>query len=220
MRKIQRFFWAACLVIIVSGAAACDRASPFRAVRNLDAPGENLVCFGDSLTEGVGVSPDENYPAVVARRLGRRVINAGRSGDTSADGLHRLEADVLAHNPRLVIVLFGGNDFLRRVPIDETRKNIDEMVRRIQERGAMVVLAGMRLGFFTDEYSPLYEEIAGKNGAILIPDILDGLLSDSRLRSDSIHPNGSGYRVVAERVVAQVKPLLEEADRKRSRSRE
>ena len=121
---------------------------------------------------------------------------------------------MLEQNPRLVIVLFGGNDFLRRVPISETRKNLEEIVQRIQGRGAMVVLVGVRLGLFTDEYGPIYEEIAKKYGALLIPRVLKGILSDPKLKSDSIHPNGAGYQLMAERVLKQVKSLLEEADRR------
>lgn len=217
MAKAQRFFWIA-LLAIGTGLAACERRSPYSGIRNLKAPGETLVCFGDSLTQGVGASSEENYPALLARELRRPVINAGRGGDTSEDGLRRLEADVLAHSPRLVVVLFGGNDFLRRLPLSEAKRNIAEMVRRIQDTGAMVVLVGLKLGMFTDEYGPLYQEIARDNGALLVPDILDGVLSDPGLRSDPIHPNGAGYRRVAERLLAQLKPLLEEADRKRLNS--
>jgi acyl-CoA thioesterase-1 len=83
----------------------------------------------------------------------------------------------------------------------------------------MVLLVGMRLGLFTDEYGPLYEEIAEKHGALYIPQVLKGILSDPKLKSDSIHPNGAGYQLMAERILEQVKPLLEEADRKLKGSR-
>jgi len=129
--------------------------------------------------------------------------------------LARLDQDVLGRNPRLVIVLFGGNDFMRQLAVGETRKNLEEIVGRIQDRGAMVALVGMRLGLFTDEYGPVYKEIAGKRGALYIPEVLKGILSDARLKSDSIHPNGAGYQLMAERILQQVKPLLEEADRRR-----
>jgi acyl-CoA thioesterase-1 len=104
---------------------------------------------------------------------------------------------------------------MRQVPIGETRKNLDEIVQRIQERGVMVALVGMRLGLFTDEYGPIYEEIAKKHGALFIPEILKGILSDAKLKSDPIHPNGAGYKLVAERILKEVKALLEEADRRR-----
>ena len=195
--------------------AGCERSASFSDIRNLGSRGENIICFGDSLTEGVGAGSGEDYPSMLARQIAQPVINAGRRGDTSADGLARLEREVLERNPRLVIVLFGGNDFLRRLPVSESKKNLAEIVRRIHERGAMVVVGGLRLGLFTDEYGPIYREIAGKNGALYIPEVLEGILNDPKLKSDTIHPNGAGYRLIAERIVARVKPLLEEADRKR-----
>ena len=196
--------------------SACERGGSFSAIRNLQSRGENIICFGDSLTEGVGAGNGEDYPSLLTRQMPYPVINAGRRGDTSADGLSRLERDVLGGNPRLVIVLFGGNDFLRQIPLSETRKNLEEIVRRIQEHGAMVLLVGLRLGLFTDEYGPIYKEIAKQHGALYIPEVLKGILSDPKLKSDSIHPNGAGYRLMAERILEQVKPLLEEADRRRA----
>jgi acyl-CoA thioesterase-1 len=195
---------------------ACGSRGDFGFVRNLHSQGKNVICFGDSLTEGVGAEKGESYPAILARELPYPIVNAGRGGDTSADGLARLERDVLGEDPRLVIVLFGGNDFLRKIPLNETEKNLKEIVRRTQERGAMVVLIGMKLGLFTDEYGPLYRDIANSHGALLIPEILKDILSDPKLKSDSIHPNGAGYRLMAERILKQVKPLLQEADRKKA----
>lgn len=210
---MARLFWLVLFGALL--ASGCDRGGSFSDIRNLQSRGESIISFGDSLTEGVGAGSGEDYPSTLSRLIPYPVINAGRRGDTSADGLARLGEDVLARNPRLVILLFGGNDFLRQIPLAETRKNLDEMIRRIHESGAMVVLLGMRLGLFTDEYGPIYEETAKKHRALYIPEILKGILSDPRLKSDTIHPNGAGYRLMAERIAAKVKPLLEEADRRR-----
>lgn len=212
---MSRLLWVPLLCGIIF--FGCERNGNFGYIRNLHSPGENVICFGDSLTEGVGAERGEDYPSFLARQLQYPVIHSGRRGDTSADGLARLERDVLGQNPRLVIILFGGNDFLRQVPVSETRKNLEEIVQLIQGRGAMVLLVGMRLGLFTDEYGPVYKEIAQKHGTLFIPEILKGILSDAKLKSDSIHPNGAGYQLMAERILKQVKPLLEEADRKRSK---
>lgn len=205
------------LALLLSGflAFGCERGGGFSDIRNLQSRGENIISFGDSLTEGVGAASGEDYPSLLGQQLKLPIVNAGRRGDTAADGLARLEQDVLGRNPRLVIVLFGGNDFLRQLPVSETKKNLEEIVRRIQERGAMVAVVGIRLGLFTDEYSPIYEEVARQHGALYIPEVLKGVLSDPKLKSDAIHPNGAGYKIMAERILEQVKPLLEEADRRR-----
>ena len=198
-------------VIVAITLLGCGGDS-FNSVRNLASANEAIVCFGDSLTEGVGANPGEDYPALLSRELAFPVLNHGRRGDTTAQALARL-SEVLERNPRLVIVLLGGNDFLRQVPRAETKKNLAEVVRRIQAQGAMVAIAGIRLGLFTDEYSPIYEETAKQLGAFYIPQVMQGILTDAKLKSDPIHPNGAGYRLMAQRIAEKLKPLLREADR-------
>ncbi len=185
-------------------------------IRNLRSGGDSIICFGDSLTEGVGAGSGEDYPVVLSRELGMPVINAGLRGDTTATALGRMGDVVLKKNPRLVVVLLGGNDFLRRVPRQETRKNLETIVQRIQEQGAMVAVAGLRLGLFTDEYEAIFEETARKFGALYIPAVTQGILSDAKLRSDPIHPNHAGYRLIAGRIAEKIRPLLAESDRLRA----
>ena len=200
------------MLLLLTG---CGR-DEYNDVRNINSAGQAIICFGDSLTEGVGASQGEDYPSVLSRLIAAPVVNAGHRGDTTADALNRLARDVLEKNPRLVILLLGGNDFLRQVPVGDTRKNMETIVQRIQERGAMVVITGMKLGLFTDEYGAMMENIAEKFGALLVPQITKGILTDSKLKSDPIHPNGAGYRLIAERIAEKIKPLLERADRERA----
>ena len=202
------------VLILFTFLLACG-GEPFDSIRNVRSAGETIICFGDSLTEGVGAESGEEYPTVLSRELGMRIVNAGQRGDTSARALERISDSIGNKNPRLVIVLLGGNDFLRQVPTEETRKNLKEIVRRIQEHGAMVAIAGMKLGFFTDEYGPIFKETAQEFGALYIPQVLKGILNDSKFKSDQIHPNGAGYRLIAERIAEKIKPLLQEADRLR-----
>jgi len=189
--------------------AACGGPS-VEAVRNLDGPPvARIAAFGDSLTAGTGVEPGQAWPAQLEEILGMPVDNRGRAGDTTASGLDRLD-EVLETKPRLVIVGLGGNDFLRQVPRDETERNLKAIVDRLQQGGAAVVLLGMDLGLFTDEYSPIYARVAKEKGAWLIPDTLDGVLDDPLLRQDDrIHPNAAGHRVMAERIAKGLRPLLE-----------
>ena len=184
----------------------------FDKIRNIQSSGQAIICLGDSLTEGVGAGSGEDYPAVLSRHLAMPVLNAGQRGDTTAQALERISDAVLSKNPRLVIVFLGGNDFLRQLPRHETRKNLEEIVRRVQAQGAMAVIVGMRLGLFTDEYAPVYEETARHLGALYIPGVMKGILSNAKLRSDPIHPNGAGYRLLAERIGEKIKRLLHEAD--------
>lgn len=212
---MARAGWLWIVVCVLSPACGGDHIS---SIRNLEAAGDAIICFGDSLTEGVGAGSGEDYPSVLSRWIGAPVINAGHRGDTTAQALVRLQPDVLEKHPRIVIILLGGNDFLRQLPLSETRKNLEEIVRRIQTSGSMVVIAGLKLGLFTDDYGPLFAETAERAGALLVPQVMKGILTDANLKSDAIHPNAAGYQLMAERIAEKLKPLVAEADRRRGRS--
>jgi len=186
-----------------------------RRVANLGAPGEVVVFFGDSITQGYGVRPEESFPSLVARDLGIAVVNAGVPGETMAAGLARMERDVLPHRPRLTLVEFGGNDFLRRVPLEETLKNLDLMLKTLIAHGMMVVILEVNVGLMGDPYLEGYRRVAERYGALLVGDILSGILGNPDLKLDGIHPNARGHRLIADRVVGVLRPLLHEADRRR-----
>lgn len=170
--------------------------------------GKRIIAFGDSLVEGRGATPGKDFVSVLARRLSTPIENAGHSGDTTGTALERLERDVLSRNPRVVIVLLGGNDFLRRVPTGDTFRNLSTIVERIRARGAAVVLVGVSLGLFSDSYGDEYERLARRTSSGLVPDILDGILGRNDRMSDSIHPNDEGYRMMAERIEPAIRRLI------------
>ena len=170
--------------------------------------GKRIIAFGDSLVEGRGATPGKDFVSVLARRLSTPIENAGRSGDTTESALARLDRDVLSRNPRVVIVLLGGNDFLRRVPTDDTFRNLATVVERIRARGAAVVLVGVSVGLISDSYGAEYEQLARRSSAGLVPDILDGILGRGDRMSDAIHPNDEGYRMMAERIEPVMRELL------------
>lgn len=177
-------------------------------VANRDSQGTTIVCFGDSLTAGYGAGKDEDYPSVLRAKVDLPVINAGVGGNTTADALVRLEQDVLTHNPKIVIITLGANDFMRKLPAEEVVRNMGTIIDRIQEKGAMVVWARVKAGLFGDAYGEDLKKLAREKRIILIPDILKGILFDPRYKYDQIHPNGEGYRIMAERIYERVRPLL------------
>jgi len=187
-----------------------------REVKNIDSKGKNIICFGDSITFGYGVKPGEDYPTDLAALVVYPVINAGIDGDSSPEALQRLETDVLQRHPLLVIIEFGGNDFLRKVPLDVTAGNIRKMVRSIQERGAMAAIADISAGLFMREYRRALRKVAREEGAIFIPGILSGIVTNPSMKSDFLHPNKQGYRIVARRIWRFIDPYL----KKNARSRE
>jgi acyl-CoA thioesterase I len=171
--------------------------------------GATVVAFGDSLVEGRGASPGRDFVSILARRLAVPIVNAGRSGDTAAAALSRLDSAVLSRNPRVVIVLLGGNDFLRRVPPTETFRSLATIVERIRQRGAAVILVGVSVGLIEDPYENEYESLAQRTSSGLVPDILDDIIGHADRMSDSIHPNDRGYEMIADRIEPVVRDLIE-----------
>ena len=204
---------AALLVIIV----AAWWPSPYAHVRNLGSSGANVIAFGDSLTAGYGATQGEDYPSRLSALLGQPVINAGVSGDTTSAALARVDADVVGRDPRIVIVGLGGNDFLTGVPIATTEANLREIVRKIEGAGAMVVLLGFRFPSLTADYEAMYKRVAKDEGCLLVGRVLRGILNDSSLKSDAIHPNARGYALMAERIASPCRKLIAKADRARVR---
>jgi acyl-CoA thioesterase I len=208
---------------VVIGAAALVAAvlawllwpSGLSEVRNLESSGTSIVAFGDSLTSGYGAQRGQDYPSRLAGRINASVINSGIAGDTTDSALARIDQDVLAHDPRIVIVGLGGNDFLRRAPIASTEKNLRTIVRTIQEQGAMVVLLGFEFPSIGPNYGDMYARIADEEQCLLIPDVIDGILTDNSLKSDDIHPNARGYDLMAERVSGPLQKLIAKADASR-----
>jgi acyl-CoA thioesterase-1 len=170
--------------------------------------GQSVIAFGDSLVEGRGATPGQDFVSILSRRLSIPIVNAGRGGDTAAAALSRLEPAVLARNPRVVIVLLGGNDFLRRVPPHETFKNLATIVQRIRDRGAAVVIVGVSVGFLSDPFEDEYDGLARSTSAGLVPDILDDIIGHPDRMSDSIHPNDLGYKMIADRLEPVVRDLV------------
>ncbi|MCU1229475.1 MAG: lipolytic enzyme family [Acidobacteria bacterium] len=189
--------------------------SSYSRVANLSSRGTAIVAFGDSLTAGFGAASGEDYPTKLAQLIRMPVVNAGVSGDTTESALARIDADVLAREPRLVIVGLGGNDFLHGVPIATTEANLRTIVQQIERRGSMVILLGFRFPSMNANYESMYERIAHDERCLLVPNVLRGILTDPSLKSDEIHPNGRGYALIAERIAGPCKGLLRVADRRR-----
>lgn len=181
-----------------------------REIKNLDSKGANVICFGDSITFGYGVKETESYPQLLAGKIHVPVINAGIDGDTSSEALKRLESDVLERDPLLVIIEFGGNDFLRKIPKQLTLDNISEMVERIQNKAAMVAIADISAGVFLNDYRQQLYKLARDKGAIFVPRILSGIITNPRMRSDFLHPNAEGYSLIAQRTYCAIIPYLEQ----------
>jgi len=167
------------------------------------------VAFGDSLVAGVGATAGDDFVSLLSTRIGEPIINLGVSGDTTAAALSRLD-QVQAADPRIVIVLLGGNDYLRRIPKADTFANLETIIQSVQNTGAVVLLLGVRGGVVRDEYEDEFERLVKEYNVAYVEDVLSGLIGRSELMSDPIHPNDAGYRIIADRVYLVLEQILAE----------
>jgi acyl-CoA thioesterase-1 len=177
-----------------------------------------IVAFGDSLTAGYGLNPDDSFTALLQRKLDEngyryRVVNAGVSGDTSAGGLRRIDWS-LEGDVKFLILELGGNDGLRGLPIAEMKKNLAQTIERAQARGVTVILAGMEappnMGVeYTREFRQAFRDLAKQYETPLIPFFLEGVGGRAEYNQpDGIHPNAEGEKVMTENVWRVLEPAL------------
>jgi acyl-CoA thioesterase I len=176
------------------------------------------VAFGDSLSAGYGAEPGKSFPDFLQKDLDTaglhwRVLNAGVSGNTTTDGLDRIQ-EVLARKPRITILEFGGNDGLRGLPLDTTRANLAQMIQTLEAAGSKVLIAGMTLppnygGDYITKFGQIYVDLAKKYNAPRIPFLLsDVVFRPGMMQQDGIHPTAQGNQIVAQTVMRYLKPML------------
>ena len=221
LRRLPTAALSLLLLITTIAAGAMAVATPIASpdTRPLaQDPRPRIVCFGDSLTAGYGTDQGESYPDDLQRLLDAsgasyRVVNEGISGNTTKDGLARV-ARVLALHPVLVVVEFGGNDGLRGLPIADTRRNLDELLRQLKGSGTTIALAGITLppsygGDYVRQFNATYTLLASKYKVPLLPFILEGAYGvQGMMQADNIHATARGNEIVARNVGKLIQPLL------------
>lgn len=177
-----------------------------------------ILALGDSLTAGYGVPEQENYPSRLQNMLKEKgyayvVINAGVSGDTTAGGVGRLPW-LLQHKPRIVILALGVNDAFRGLPVALIYSNLKQIIKTCKEQNAVVLLAGMKVPpnygeAYSREFEEVFVRLAKEYKLRFIPFLLEGVAAKRELtQPDGIHPQGPGYKIVADTVWKALQPLL------------
>jgi len=177
-----------------------------------------IVILGDSLTAGLGVSPEDAYPEKLQERMNAagyavEVVNAGVSGDTTAGGLRRL-GWALAGGARILIVALGANDGLRGLPVEQMNANLEAVISYAVERGVEVLLAGMEAppnfgGLYVNEFRAVFYDLAAKYNIVFVPFLLEGVAGVPELnQSDGIHPNAQGADRIAAYLWVTLEPML------------
>lgn len=177
-------------------------------IKNYPSKGTDVIAFGDSLIRGVGSSNNDGFISLLSKRINKPIINLGVSGNTTEDGLKRL-SELDKYKPKVVIVLLGGNDHLRKVPIESTFENLERIITDIQSKGAVVLLLGVKGNLFGDKFKSRFENLSEKYNTAYVEDVLSGLFGNPKYMSDAIHPNDLGYEKIAERIYPILKGVIE-----------
>ena len=200
------------ILLILAIAAPANAAQPVK-----------ILAFGTSLTQGYGLPPGTEFTAILEARLklagiNAHIVNAGVSGDTSSDGLSRLDWS-LADHPDAAIVEMGSNDALRGIDPTLTEKNLTAMLAKLKAAHVPVLILGMKAPRnFGPEYAsafdPIYPKLAKEFGVLLYPFMLDGVALNAKLnQADGIHPNPAGVKIIVDRMLPYVEKLIAEAKR-------
>ena len=169
------------------------------------APDAVVLAFGDSLTYGTGAAEADSYPAQLERLIHRKVVRAGVPGEVSAQALARLPSALEEHQPKLLVLCIGGNDFLRNLGQAEVAANVRRMIAMAKQKGSDVLLLGTpEKGLFVSP-PKFYAQIAKELGIPYEGKVIGEILRNAELKSDPIHPNARGYLLMAERVAELLK---------------
>jgi acyl-CoA thioesterase I len=209
--------------ILMAATVAGMTIQSAEAARRDPAGVKTILVFGDSLSDGFGLTRDQAYPALLATKLNDagykvEVINASASGGTSSGGLQRLPKH-LARKIDVLVLELGINDAFRGVPVDQIRTNLQEIIDRTKARNpnVQIVIAGMQLPMFGGDsyvraFGEMFDDLAAKNHAALIPYLLAGVGGAPTLNlGDLIHPNAAGQRILAQNVWEVLEPVLRKA---------
>ncbi len=191
MNKVLVFF----TVLLLS---ACNNTQPVFTKLSTNA---TILAFGDSLTYGTGATKADSYPAILSELSSRQVINAGIPGEISQDGLARLPSLLDEIQPELLILIHGGNDILRKHPLEKTAENLKQMILAANHRNIRVIMLGVpKPGLFLMSSAEIYQQVADEHQTPIDIETLPNILGSNQLKSDAIHPNRDGYRVMAENI--------------------
>ncbi len=167
---------------------------------------DKILAFGDSITYGYGESENESYPYLLSQKIDSQVINAGINGDTSKEGLERLPALLEDSSIKLILLCFGGNDILQKIPLGELKSNLKKMVQLAKKKNIDVILISVpKISSLGLSSLALYSTVADEENIELMDDVLVHVLSRSSLKNDYIHPNAKGYKYMADEIYEYLK---------------
>ncbi len=205
----MQFIKSVCVIIFLSVLVIACGSKQYAALPEKST----VLVLGDSLTYGTGADQHQDYPSLLAAQTRWNVINAGVPGNTSAQGLERLPDLLDEHKVDFLIVALGGNDFLRKLPESETEQNLKAILAAAKAKNIPTLLlaipafspVGAAFGNLSDH--ALYAKLAKENDVPLIEELFTEVLAKNSLKSDYVHPNAEGYRVVGNQLLEELTEL-------------
>ena len=203
----KRLYGLFAILFLLCGLSACSKPETALPAHT------TVLILGDSLTQGVGASSAQtSYPALLKQQTQWNIINGGVSGNTSAQALARLPELLQQHQPKLVIISIGGNDFLQRLPNSDTQANIAQSIALSQQSGAQVLLVAVpqltlaaAIGHPNDH--AMYADLAQTQQVHLLEDAWSDVLGDEALRADPVHANDTGYQVFTKSLTKRLQQI-------------
>ena len=204
---------------LMSACGLPAMAAPASATAASTAPTRTVLVMGDSLSAGYGMAASQGWVALTANRIaqqkpGWKVVNASISGETSAGGATRIAAELKRTHPAVVVIALGANDGLRGLPLEQTRGNLDRMIRAAKGAKARVLLVGMRMPpnlgkAYTDGFTANYTALAKTHGVTLLPFLLEPIALDrNAYQADNLHPTAAAQPKLRDHVWKALAPLL------------
>jgi acyl-CoA thioesterase-1 len=178
-------------------------------IANYPGQGTTIVAFGDSLVAGNGSTEGHDFVSQLSLKSGLQIINKGEPGDTTRDGLKRIDEVLAQYDPKLVILLLGGNDVLQKVPRQETFQNLETIIKKIEDSGSMVLLLGIQGGILGDPYKSEFKRLALTYHTAYVDNVLKDIFSKQEYMTDTVHPNDLGYAHITERIYPILLKLLQ-----------
>ena len=229
MNHLRQTFIILSFTILAFGFAACDNST---AQKQFGGNGKNplktpqivsnkpkIIAFGDSLTAGFGLTEKESYPYLLQEKLKAdnldfEVVNAGVSGDTSIGGLERIDWVLEQENVKILVLELGANDLLRRMPVDNMKRNLSKIIEKAQKKNIKILFCGMLAppsvgAQYQRDYTAVFPDLATKYKVAFLPFLLENVALNKELnQGDGIHPNAKGAIIMTENIYKALKPLL------------
>ncbi|WP_211223619.1 arylesterase [Arenimonas composti] len=207
------------LILALALLAAAPRLATAAAAGATET--RTVMVLGDSLSAAYGIPAEQGWVALTGERLraghpGWRIVNASLSGETSAGGASRIDAELARHSPEVVVIALGANDGLRGLPLGQTRANLAKMIAAAKAHGARVLLVGIRMppnygARYTEAFAAMYGELAAEHGTALLPFLLEPIAMDREaFQADNLHPVAGVQPQLRDHVWAALAPLLDE----------